>query len=439
MTIEKNFGSRGIDNDEDRVAHGGELPGDDKEEEKKVAYEKPFDDNGNRVAHGGELPEDDGTLDDIVADPTPTMITHPPSHPTHQTNTNFNPQTMEEAGFEVCEYEDTGAEIILFPTLQPAYYVPSGEGKFGVGVFTRKYFDPSTKTLHLESDDGEKSVIEILPDRGLVICESEYLGQKESLAWAFEPNQRLRDVIRWRDAGIPQKDPKEAKRKFRQVPGGPAGTDGFKIDYNELTRELKVTIDNVGEVYKQKLTLPEDVRVDILLDRYIKITDTTGMRFTGTNYAGPGENDFLFVTCTAGGKHVQFESQNGQTNLISTCLTGITSSLVTEAIYNAEFDAKSTIVDINGNPLKVKGPCRDEFCEISSGKSSLLYSPFAKRAILWRGWNKQGVKSEIKAGSVENGAMIVNDKHPDGSEVSWKLGFNFYNNDADKAYTATKM
>lgn len=326
------------------------------------------------------------------------------------------PKGMKDLGFELVPYE--GTNILSVPSFEIPWYSPDIDAVVGVGHFTKIDFDPSKKLVTLETSEGETATLEVNVEKNLVNYRNVFRGQVETKTTTYE---RDKDVRRW-----------VQQHERNPVPAS--------IHYDSKSGNLIVRKDGVGEIYRERVQLPKGINIDVILGRYLKISDGLGKKFTQSSFIENAESDCILVGLNP--SSIQ-DNRPGFGYTIGSLSSGFEKlqdfidELMIDSIYKQEFDESSRNIAVGNQRLRVRGPNRNGDYELTSGKSSIIYHPNDQSVTLARAFNTRGATSTIMSGSVPEGEILVKDDYGDRGYQIWKFQINFGNRDPNQSYTAT--
>jgi hypothetical protein len=185
--------------------------------------------------------------------------------------------------------------------------------------------------------------------------------------------------------------------------------------------------------------LPEGITIDVLLGKYLKISDKMGGQFVASTFGGSNSSGCILVKLdkdSVGKDFMPFSYAIGNISSVCSDLQKFVDKKVRDSIYRAEFDANVDEISLGENRLCVKGPNRNGDFELSSENSSLIYDPRTDSVTLNEAFNTYGAKSSVISGRISEGAILVKDNYGKRGHQVWKLSVEFGNEDPNKSYSA---
>lgn len=336
------------------------------------------------------------------------------------------PEAMKDIGFTVVK--SGGADTILLPALEVVPWHANKWGAPGEGRYKRIAFDEDSNTAHLETEDGEISDITIDSHNGVVRTRTVADGNEKHNTLTYEKDPR---AIFW------------VNRHLDSV-------KGISIDYDSQTSVLTVKKEG-REIYSEKVNVPEGVKIEVKpFKSFLRVTDQ-GRKFSKTYGSGwcdipkSYESDHFLVglnpEALKEGKVVfeYFLSNKGPgagLEASSGTIPEAIDDLMKETYFNELHEGASSI-DVAGKPLTVFGPNRKGDYRLSSGKSSVIYSP-GTGELRYSGGSMPYISTTV-SGRLEDGELMLRDvftPQSGGGHKVWKVTLNFGNTDPRKSYTA---
>ncbi|MEK6983714.1 MAG: twin-arginine translocation signal domain-containing protein [Nanoarchaeota archaeon] len=324
------------------------------------------------------------------------------------------PQPMKDLGFELAKEDNL--TVLLTPALENRSFRPDNKYSRGSGHFTDIRYNPQTNSVHVRTSHGEEAVMEVWKQRGVIQYQSKLRGIDEKATWTYEPDKFVR---RW-----------VQDNELYDIPSS--------IEYDTKSDTLLVRKDGVGEIYREKVQLPTGINIEVLLGRYLKISDKLGKKFAQSSLFGRVASDYILVNLNPFGirdNKAHFGYTIGNMSSSFSSLQEFIDRILLESIYKQEFNEKSGRIHIGNKQLTVRGPNRNGDYELTSGKSSLIYNPKNGFVSLGREWNTSGAQSTILRGSIPDGFFEVKDDYGHGKYRIWRININFGNTNPNQSYS----
>lgn len=270
--------------------------------------------------------------------------------------------------------------------------------------------------VHIKTSHGEEAVMTIRKQRGTIDYRSVLRGKVETATWTYEPDKFVRQWI-------------QRNEQF---------TIPASIEYTNSSGDLIVRKKGVGEIYRETVRLPKGIKLEVLLEKYLRISDAMGKKFSQSSFMGNIKSDYVLVDLNPFGidkNQVHFGYTIGDMSSGFGILQKFIDRIMLDSIYKQEFDEKSNAILIGKKFLTARGPNRNGHYELTSGQSSIIYNPNNGSVTLGRQWSTKGVLSSIIEGNLGDGYLDVFDDYGKGKYQVWRLNLNFGNKDTNKSYS----
>ncbi len=262
------------------------------------------------------------------------------------------PKEMEDFGFRLVPYNGTHA--LSVPTHDRkalGSYTPDLAEVPGTGVFSRIDFkrDGNKGTVSLATTEGEHATFEVDQRKNTIDYSNTVGGITTAMRVPYERNLNTL-------AHIANENKNEAIAQ---------------IGYNSDTNELVVRRGEY-EFHKERLKLPPCIKVDVLGNRHIVITDIEG-DFIYSFFGEKGTSDSVIMNVSDYGLkrgEVYFDYVFGGLSRRDSVQEGINHAM-DHGAYPQEFERGSKEIVIRDRKLLVRGPNRIGEYELASNEGSL--------------------------------------------------------------------
>jgi hypothetical protein len=217
---------------------------------------------------------------------------------------------------------------------------------------------------------------------------------------------------------------------------------GKKLKSAKLEHGVLTIQGNDNSLHRFDVRLPVDVEAEIFDGKFLLLRDRRGVGFGSTGLFGePGKSDgawAMIAPFSVRPDDVAFDLHVGGMTSGSVSKPQESIDELIAGMYQREYQASTHTIHIGDRSVEARGPDRDGFCELTSGRSSVLLHPDTRELKLGKGWGEMGATASIESVDLAGGTIRVNETRGD-KKSEYLIELDFESKNPNRTYSAEQV